>query len=165
MSTFTIGVFAYDGFKDLGGQSFTPNVPGPNGTGGGPGSASQVFIRSVNLGYPNANTSGRATSVLIYSVELTDPTQIGQSDYQVAVSSTENPPVDGSGLFGSGTYSRKFTFDAGALLPGTKYYLYFDTDQVLRFKGSTPYAGGNAEDDSLADLTDASAQFQIEFYT
>jgi hypothetical protein len=163
MSTFTVASFSYDGVSDLGGQSFTPNVPGPNGSGS-PGAATQVFIRKISLGYPSANTSGRAQKLYVYSVELTDPAQIGQNDYLVAESS-DNGTLDGTNLFGTGTYQRTFNFNAGALVPSSKYYFYFDVDQHLRMKGSAPYAGGNAQDDELNALTNSSAQFQVEMYT
>jgi hypothetical protein len=163
MATFTVASFSYDGVNDLGGQSFTPDVPGPNGSGS-PGGATQVFIRKVSLGYSSANTSGRAQKLYVYSVELTDPAQIGQPDYLVAESS-EIGIVDGTNLFGTGTYQRTFNFSAGAMVPNSKYYVYFDVDQHLRIKSGVPYAGGNAQDDQLNELPNVSAQFQVEMYT
>jgi hypothetical protein len=163
MTTFTVALYSYDGVDDLGGQSFTPNVPGPNGSGS-PGGATQVFIRKISLGYPSANTSERAEKLYVYSVELTDPAQIGQNDYLVAVS-TDSGTLDGTNLFGSGTYQRTFSFNAGALVPNSKYYIYFDVDQHLRIKSAQPYAGGNAQDDQLNDLPNISVQFQVEMYT
>ena len=161
MADFTVGVFAYDGFRDLGGQSFTPNVPGPNGTGT-PGTATQVFLRSISLGYPNSNTALRTGKIFVYAQELTDPDQIGQLDYLVGQSGTQ--VIDGTDLFGSGTYYRKFSITAG-LVPSSKYFIYFEDYQSLRYKGSSPYSGGYAQDDSLVDLPTVSAQFQVEMYT
>jgi hypothetical protein len=123
-----------------------------------------VFLRNISLGYPSANISTRASKLYVYSVELTEPDQIGQSEYLVA-ESTGGDVSDGTGLFGTGTYQRTFNFNAGALVPGSKYYVYFDVDQHLRVQGSSPYAGGNAQDDAYNDLPFVSAQFQAEMYT
>jgi hypothetical protein len=163
MATFTVASYSFDGVNDLGGQSFTPNVPGPDGSGD-PGSATQVFIRRISLGYPSANTSLRTGKVYIYSVELSDAEQIGQSDYLVA-ESLINSVVDGTNLFGTGTYQRTFNFNAGIFVPGNKYFIYFEVDQHLRVKSATPYSGGNAQDDQLSDLPAIDAQFQVEMYT
>ena len=162
MAIFTVGTYGYDGVDDLGGQSFTPNVPGDGS--GSPGSATQVFVHTFSLGYPSASTTHRARTIYIYSIKLTDPDQIGQTEYLVAVSSSGSFD-DGTGLFGSGTYQRTFCFSSGALVPGSKYYAYFDIDQVLRVNSNSSYTGGNAQDADLNDLPGECAQFQVEMYT
>jgi hypothetical protein len=162
MSTFSVGQFAGSGNRLVRGQSLTPNIPGDGS--GSPGSASQAFVTKFSLGYPSSSTTNRARKVYIYSTELEDVEQIGQSEYLVAQSG-DGAYDDVTGLFGTGSFARTFDFTAGALVPSSKYYAYFDLDQNAQTKNNTPYSGGAAYDDEMGELSTHSVQFKVEMYT
>jgi len=159
MADFALGQFASSGTGDIQGQAFRPNVPGPNGSGS-PGSATQVFLRNLTIGYNSSNPADRAEKAYIYAVELTSPDQIGKDEYKVAESDNYG---DGTGLFGPGTYSRTFHFTGGAYNPALTYYAYFGWDQIANIKSGDPYSGGDAYDADLQEM-DASLQFKFDMY-
>ena len=141
-------------------QSFTPNVPGPDGSGS-PGTASTVTPINIIFGYPDSNITYRARAVYVYSAPLADPSDITNPTNFVVKS---NGCFDGSDL-GSGSNTRGFSFPNGThLVPSTTYYVYFDYAQSLCNAGSDVYSGGTLYDTDGEDLED-DAQFKVNMST
>ncbi len=155
-TSFSVGSFASNGSMDVYGQSFKPNVAGPDGVGS-PGTATSVSLQSIVVGYASSITSVRATDCYVYSAALTDENEIGTETNLVAMSSSY---TDGS-AFGTGSYTRQFNFSEGLLDPTQTYYFYFDCSQYLRVKSSSPYSGGSLTDDTFTVLSSYDIQFQV----
>jgi hypothetical protein len=155
-TAFSVGSFASNGSMDVYGQSFQPNVAGPDGVGS-PGSATSVSLQSIVVGYASSITSVRAIDCYVYSAPLTDEGDIGTGTNLVAESFSYS---DGS-AFGAGSFSRQFNFREGLLDPTQTYYFYFDSSQYLRVKSSSPYSGGSLTDDTLTVLSSYDIQFQV----
>src|SRR5207237_849833 len=120
MTAFSVGSLSTSGNATLAGQSFTPNVPGPNGSGS-PGSATQVTLVAITFGFPSSDQSHWPGNCYLFSQPLDDPTLAAETtENRIAVNSDFV-----SGDLGSGTYSRKFNFQGATLNTGGVYYAYF----------------------------------------
>jgi hypothetical protein len=159
MSAFTVGSFSANTNANKRGQSFTANVAGNDGTGSS-GGANPVYVQSASVGYSTSNTTGRAGTAYLYS-SLPTLTDLNNSGTGALAASTGHS--DGN-VFGTGTFSRTFTFDAVSIDPTAVYYVLFATNQNLRFDTNAPYSGGDLYNTSLgADSSDA--QFQVALTT
>jgi hypothetical protein len=156
MSTVVVASTATSASADYTGQSFTPNVPGPNGTGS-IGSATSATLSSITFGYPTSDTDDRAVTAYVHSEALDDPSDVKNLATLV---STSTGTSDANGTFGSGTYSRTFTFPGDTLQVSQKYYIYFAQDQIVCDQPDTPYSGGDALD-IYGDPTDECLQFSV----
>jgi hypothetical protein len=141
------------------GQSFTPNVAGPGGSGN-PGSATHVQLSSVVLGYLDSDTSERAATCYVYSVELTEEDQISSPANLVATSQSTSDGV----AFGSGTYSRTYNFSEQFLSVSSRYYVYFSSAQNSNANNTGPYTGGQLYDSDMLATTET-AQFLVNMKT
>ena len=139
----------------MGGESFAPNVAGPDGTGG-PGSASSVSLETITVGYPSSDVAGRSDDCLIYSVVLDDQSEVGQNASLVGKSGSF---TDGSD-FGANSNSRTYTFANVTLDPSKTYYFYFDIDQYLNYEDPSSYSGGHAWDADFFNCP-GNLQFQV----
>ncbi len=157
MTTFSVGSFAASGTNSCYGQSFTPNVPGPNGVGS-PGAATSVSLASVSIGYPSSSTTGRATTAYIYT---SIPSSSDLSTGTGSLATSDVATTDGSGMFGSSTYSRTFTFTGVPLDPTVTYFVLFPSTQSVRLKTGNPYSGGGLVNTALA-VTNNDAQFDVQ---
>jgi hypothetical protein len=154
MSTFTVASFSANANNKSRGQSFVANAAGPNGTGG-PGTANPVFVQSASVGYPTANTLGRASAAYLYdTVPTKTDLNAGTGALFVSTSHTDE------NLFGTGTYSRTFVFGGASIDPTKTYYLLFPSDQNLRYDNTDPYPSGSFYDTSL-QAANFTAQFQV----
>jgi hypothetical protein len=144
------------GSSDHVGQSFTPNNPGPNGTGS-VGSATVATVASITLGYPISDTENRAATIYIHSGALDDPSDV--TNPATLVSSSIGTS-DANGTFGSGTYSRTYRFSQGTLQVSQQYHIYFSDIQTVSYQVDTPYSGGVALD-PYGDPTDQCLQFMV----
>ena len=160
MSTFSVASLATGGSYLFGGLSCTPSVAGPDGSGS-PGSATSVNLNSVTLGYPSSDVSIRPQTCYVYSVQITDPDDVGGSTNLVATSSSFS---DGSD-FGTNSHTRRWAFNSGSLNPSNTYFVYFDNTPGTNVKSGSPYSGGDAYDDALEVLPGLSAQFKIVMST
>jgi hypothetical protein len=149
MSNFSVGCTSRTHSLYALGQSLTPNVAGPSGTGG-PGTANPVYLQSLIVGYPDSDTDNRAASCFVYSAPLDDPDKIGSPTNLVA---TSNSTSDGS-AFGSNSHTRTFNFLGSALNPAGKYYAYFSAVQTASCTPGSPYSGGQLYDDDMGATAD-----------
>jgi hypothetical protein len=156
---FSVGNTGHVRSTGLFGQSFTPDVPGPSGSGSC-GTASAVSLKSVVLGYPTANTSERSGSCYVYSAPLANAEDIGTEANLVAMTQVT---VDGSDL-GSNSHTRTFTFNSESLSASSKYYVYFPDLQMVFAADNSPYAGGALYDEDMSP-TSQCAQFLVNMQT
>jgi hypothetical protein len=156
---FSVGSYTSSSSLAIGGQSFTPSIAGADGQGS-LGSATSSHLESISIGYAAADTTNRSAQCWVYSVMLTDQSQVGQAENLVAASVSF---LDGS-AFGSGSCSRTYAFSDATLNVNQTYYVYFQCDQYLRCQNPAPYSGGSAWD---ADFTAVpyDIQFQVKMTT
>ncbi len=156
MATFSVASFAGNASGNNRGQSFTPNVAGPDGSGS-PGSASTVYLQTVSIGYPTSDTTNRQTVIYVYDTlpTLVDLNNNGSGSIYKSISY-----ADDTGTFGANTYSRIFSFANYSIDPTKTYYLLFAANQVLRFKTGNPYSGGSLYSTLLAAVAN-DAQFKV----
>jgi hypothetical protein len=146
-----------------GGQSFVPNLAGPNGSGS-PGSATSVNLGSITIGFPSASIEIRPTQCFVYSEMLDDQSEVGQAEGRVGVSTGTD---DSWTPFGSGTYARTYNFSNPTTLdPTMTYYIYFAAcdEQKVTYVMPNPYNGGTAWDTDF-DTGPWSLQFQVAMTT
>lgn len=156
MATFSVGSFGSSGSTSFRGESFTPNVAGPDGVGG-PGSATTVYLQSASVGYTSSSTAGRAAIAYLYAAVPTLANLNNNGMGSIAQSTTTTDEAD---LLGTGSYSRTFTFSSIALDPANQYYILFSSNQTLRYATGNPYTGGKAYNTVLAGTTN-DVQFSI----
>jgi hypothetical protein len=141
------------------GQSFTPNVAGPGGSGS-PGTSTESQLVSLVLGYLSSDPDQRAETCFLYSASLASEDDIGSPTNLVATSLST---ADGA-AFGAGSYSRTFGFNNESLSVSQKYYAYFSASQNANVNNTGPYAGGNMYDADMLPTTE-SAQFLVNMKT
>ena len=159
--SFSVGSFDSQDVSISYGQGITPNVPGPNGSGTCPTSGT-VSVQSVIIGFLTGDTSDRADTCYIYSIELDDPSEIGQSTGLVATS-TGSTDSSGTTVFGNNTYIRTYSFSSNSLSPSTQYYVYYSAPQEVAYWDAGIYSGGNFYDDWLDSYSNMTSQFQVTF--
>lgn len=155
MATFNVGSFSSTGGANLRGQSFTPNVAGPDGSGS-PGTATTVYVQSASVGFPSSDTTARATTAYLYS-SLPSLSNLNTGTGSLAVSTNYTDEQD---LFGTGTFSRTHMFNNIAIDPTLQYFLLFPSNQIMRFATGSPYSGGKAYNTVLVALT-TDVQFTV----
>ena len=119
MSEFTVGFFSTNNPYQVLGLSFTPKLQGPNGTGSPTDSVAR--LAQISFGYVTYDQTQRAQQCYVYSVKLTDPSQIGQAEgYEADSRDFEDAtgPIPGASV-------RTFRFDGKQLSVDTTYYVYF----------------------------------------
>lgn len=155
MSDFVVASTAFSTQDEVYGQSFKPNVPGPNGSGS-PGAAKKVMINDIIIGFSEADVRDGDYLYIYDHIPLISQLQTGQ--YAIATSDTY---VDGQ-EFGTGSYTRKFTFTgAWGLDPNTTYYFLFPVVVWPNCNNPQSYSGGTAYSDLLMPLTNSDLQFKI----
>lgn len=159
MSTITVGSFAFSGSLTSRGQSFTPSVSGPDGTGSTSG-LSSVNFNQVSYGYPNATTTNRAAYCYLYDYvpTLADLNNSGTGALAASRGSCDESAGD---IFGANTFSRTWTFNPYELDPAKKYYLFLGISNALRGKSGNPYSGGDEYSGTMIAQTN-DLQFQVQ---
>jgi hypothetical protein len=155
MATYTIGYNQSSAATYSRGQTFTPNVAG---TGSGiPSGVDPVYLTKITVAYNSSDTSQRANKLYLYSSKpsLTDLNNNGTGNI------AESTGYSDGSAFGTGTYTRTFTFDNFQLALSTKYYYLFATNQTLRYATNNPYSGGEYYSSMLVALS-YDAQFEVE---
>lgn len=159
MANFTVAMTSTDSTTTARGQSFTPNVPGPNGSGG-PGSATEVYLSTFTVGY-DSDTSSRQEIAYLYDYVPTT----AQLSAGVNALLTCSGYTDGSD-FGSGSYTRTFTFTHTNVLDPTKtYYLLFPGNQNLQYTTTSQYSGGKRYNSLISPQSGSDLQFSASFET
>lgn len=159
MSNFSVGSVTRNHSAPMLGQSFTPNVAGPGGSGS-PGTAAYAQLASLVLGYLSSDPTDRAETCYLYSVALESDDQIGLPANLVA---TSHNTADGA-AFGSGSYTRTFNFSGQWLSVTSKVYAYFSSSQNSNANNTGPYSGGQMYDADMLPTTE-SAQFLVNMTT
>jgi hypothetical protein len=158
MSTITVGSFAFTGTFTSRGQSFTPNVSGPDGAGS-VGDDQNVNLDLVTFGYPNATTVNRAGFCYLYDYVPTLADLNNDGTGSLAASTGSSDESTGA-VFGANTFSRTWTFEKYQLDPTKKYYLFLGISNSLRGKSGNPYSGGDEYNGTLTAQTN-DLQFQV----
>jgi len=158
MSTFSVGSTNWSTVLAYQGQSFKPNVAGPNGSGT-PGSATQAALNSIVFGFDSADPL--PSKCFIYSQPLDDPSQAGTDTTYLLGSSTS---TQSGSEFGTGSTTCRFNFSGISLQVGSPYYAYFPEDHALRTQTPRCYSGGYLLDD-VGSLINGTLQFMVHLTT
>ena len=156
MANISVASLDFVGSTSMYGQSFTPNVVGPDGVGS-VGSATQVALNQITLGYPTPLMSGNSGNMYVFDSPIQDPDDSCSPLGATAVSSS---CTDGS-AFGTDSYTRTFSFSNETLQVGHTYYFYLPGADDVQYTSPAAYSGGQAIDceGSPADL---SLRFRVD---
>ncbi len=154
MQAIVVASLATDSSGYVRGESFSPSVAGPDGSGS-VGSLQTVYLTSLTIGYATSDTTNRASTLYIYD---TLPSLSNLNSHSGALYSSDS--TDDGSAFGTGTFTRTFDFNYIGLDPSKTYFFLFATNQNVTLQTGNPYSGG-AMESTLLVATNKDLQFQV----